>query len=87
MERKVWLIGQAVKTPPSHGGNRGSIPLLAVIRKHPYSPVSADVFHCARIDKTALTEAYKTALTEVYKTVLTETYKRTILTKKQPMLK
>ena len=22
-------IGQAVKTPPSHGGNRGSIPLLA----------------------------------------------------------
>ena len=23
-------IGQAVKTPPSHGGNRGSIPLLAV---------------------------------------------------------
>ena len=27
---KIWLIGQAVKTPPSHGGNRGSIPLLAV---------------------------------------------------------
>ena len=25
-----WLIGQAVKTPPSHGGNRGSIPLSAV---------------------------------------------------------
>jgi hypothetical protein len=24
------LIGQAVKTPPSHGGNRGSIPLSAV---------------------------------------------------------
>ena len=24
-----WLIGQGVKTPPSHGGNRGSIPLLA----------------------------------------------------------
>ena len=22
-----WLIGQAVKTPPFHGGNRGSIPL------------------------------------------------------------
>ncbi len=22
-----WFIGQAVKTPPSHGGNRGSIPL------------------------------------------------------------
>ena len=24
------LVGQAVKTPPSHGGNRGSIPLRAV---------------------------------------------------------
>ncbi len=26
----IWLVGQAVKTPPSHGGNRGSIPLRAV---------------------------------------------------------
>ena len=26
---QLWLIGQAVKTPPSHGGNRGSIPLSA----------------------------------------------------------
>ncbi len=25
----IWLVGQAVKTPPSHGGNRGSIPLRA----------------------------------------------------------
>ena len=25
-----WLVGQAAKTPPSHGGNRGSIPLRAV---------------------------------------------------------
>ena len=24
---RKWLIGQAVKTPPFHGGNRGSIPL------------------------------------------------------------
>ena len=23
----IWLLGQAVKTPPFHGGNRGSIPL------------------------------------------------------------
>ena len=23
----VWLLGQAVKTPPFHGGNRGSNPL------------------------------------------------------------
>ena len=30
--KSVWLrpVGQAVKTPPSHGGNRGSIPLQAV---------------------------------------------------------
>ena len=27
---RTWLVGQAVKTPPSHGGNRGSIPLRAV---------------------------------------------------------
>ena len=25
----TWSVGQAVKTPPSHGGNRGSIPLSA----------------------------------------------------------
>ncbi len=25
----MWPVGQAVKTPPSHGGNRGSIPLRA----------------------------------------------------------
>ena len=24
---KLWPLGQAVKTPPFHGGNRGSIPL------------------------------------------------------------
>jgi hypothetical protein len=24
---KIWPIGQAVKTPPFHGGNRGSNPL------------------------------------------------------------
>ena len=26
-ESKARLLGQAVKTPPFHGGNRGSIPL------------------------------------------------------------
>ena len=29
-DTKEWLVGQAVKTSPSHGENRGSIPLLAV---------------------------------------------------------
>ena len=24
-----WRVGQAVKTPPSHGGNTGSIPVRA----------------------------------------------------------
>ena len=27
----MWPVGQAVKTPPSHGGNRGSIPLRVTI--------------------------------------------------------
>ena len=30
----VRLVGQAVKTPPSHGGNRGSIPLRTTLRKN-----------------------------------------------------
>ena len=25
---KRWSVGQAAKTPPSHGGNKGSIPLF-----------------------------------------------------------
>ena len=29
--RSLWLLGQAVKTPPFHGGNRGSIPLGVTI--------------------------------------------------------
>ena len=29
-QRKLWLVGQEAKTPPSHGGIRGSIPLRAV---------------------------------------------------------
>ena len=40
-QRKKWLVGQAVKTPPSHGGNRGSIPLRAVILKK-NSPTQQD---------------------------------------------
>ena len=28
---RLWLVGQAVKTPPFHGGNTGSIP-VGVIR-------------------------------------------------------
>ena len=31
--RFLWLIGQAVKTSPSHGENRGSIPLSAALLK------------------------------------------------------
>ena len=34
LEKKAWLVGQAVKTPPSHGGNSGSIPLRAAIKKN-----------------------------------------------------
>ena len=28
-----WPVGQAVKTPPSHGGDKGSIPLRVSVRK------------------------------------------------------
>ena len=28
---QAWFVGQAVKTPPSHGGIRGSIPLRTAI--------------------------------------------------------
>ena len=31
MQKTIWLLGQAVKTPPFHGGNRGSIPLGVTI--------------------------------------------------------
>ena len=31
----TWLRGQAVKTPPFHGGNRGSIPLGVTKKRHP----------------------------------------------------
>ena len=30
--RQIRPVGQAVKTPPSHGGNRGSIPLPAILK-------------------------------------------------------
>ncbi len=30
-QNDIWLLGQAVKTPPFHGGNRGSIPLGVTI--------------------------------------------------------
>ena len=37
-----WSVGQAVKTPPFHGGNTGSIPVriivLAVIQKEQVEP-------------------------------------------------
>ena len=45
-----WLHGQAVKTPPFHGGNPGSIPggvtkgeyaaMLAAFHFHPYAEVA-----------------------------------------------
>ena len=30
----LWSVGQAVKTPPFHGGNTGSIPVRIIIEKH-----------------------------------------------------
>ena len=28
-DKRIWLVGQGVKTPPSHGGIMGSIPVRA----------------------------------------------------------
>ncbi len=43
----AWLVGQAVKTPPSHGGNSGSIPLRAA-RELPRTHSLREflLFHC-----------------------------------------
>ena len=40
-------VGQAVKTPPSHGGNMGSIPVRVTSKKHTILGV---LFCCARTD-------------------------------------
>ena len=32
----LWLHGQAVKTPPFHGGNRGSNPLGVILKEVGY---------------------------------------------------
>ena len=29
----VWPVGQAVKTPPFHGGNMGSIPIRVIYKR------------------------------------------------------
>ena len=31
---KIWPVGQEAKTPPSHGGNSGSIPLRVTNQRH-----------------------------------------------------
>ena len=33
----IRLVGQVVKTPPSHGGIRGSIPLRAILNERRYA--------------------------------------------------
>ena len=30
---KLWPVGQAVKTPPFHGGNTGSSPVRVILRR------------------------------------------------------
>ena len=37
---KAWLLGQVVKTPPFHGGYRGSNPLGVTIFLHDYGPLA-----------------------------------------------
>ena len=33
VRNQIWLLGQAVKTSPFHGGNTGSIPVGVIITK------------------------------------------------------
>ena len=51
VQLNIRLHGQAVKTPPFHGGNRGSIPLgvtkLELSEHHYYSVVDSDSFFIA----------------------------------------
>ena len=42
--RGVWLLGQAVKTSPFHGGNTGSIPVGVIISlRYEYNIVNGDI--------------------------------------------
>ena len=49
-KQATWPVGQAVKTPPSHGGNSGSIPLRAI--DDPESIQIPDFSFICRIKKT-----------------------------------
>ena len=51
--RKQWPVGQAVKTPPFHGGNTGSIPVRVIINFWRFSSAgraSALQAGCQRFD-------------------------------------
>ena len=37
---KLWPVGQVVKTPPFHGGNRGSNPLGVIALRSRYADVA-----------------------------------------------
>ena len=34
VRNQIWLLGQAVKTSPFHGGNTGSIPVGVITWRH-----------------------------------------------------
>ena len=38
-KEEIWPVGQAVKTPPFHGGNMGSSPVRVTSEKHRDYPV------------------------------------------------
>lgn len=43
LSASVWSVGQAAKTSPSHGENRGSIPLRTAFNRS----LHGSVFYCA----------------------------------------
>ena len=58
--KKIWSHGQAVKTPPSHGGIRGSIPLGTTNRNF-VEPIILRRFSDWRLATTAFFYATSTA--------------------------
>ena len=46
---EAWFVGQAVKTPPSHGGNTGSIPVRTAKTKSSQYTVLRAFYFCKQL--------------------------------------
>lgn len=82
-----WLVGQVVKTPPSQGGIRGSIPLRAVFYYCFYftsflrcifllevTPPRCGFFHATHLDSVSFGYFISVVLITLYERIQTSTY-------------